>query len=133
MFGEEDQDTFCGFDASRPNHSSSPKPETLVPSTSHASSSYTVDLDLSEGKPMDRPSPLKTFTNRWKKRRDDLSRHHQQNDDLSTESTSRRSERVKRDINRFDPSVSSVEVQAKTGSVATQTVVRDDLSQWLRR
>ena len=28
MFGEEDQDTFCGFDASRPNHSSSPKPET---------------------------------------------------------------------------------------------------------
>ena len=59
VFGGEEV-TFH-FDVSRP-----PAPLTVQPA-----SPSTVDLDLSESGPSDRPSPLKTFTARWKKRREE--------------------------------------------------------------
>ena len=100
MFGGESQVTFHGFDVSRP-----PAPLTLQPA-----SPSTVDLDLSESGPSDRPSPLKTFTARQKKRRDD------------------QIERIKGATRRLDSNVSRVEVDGRTPSASL-----GDLSQWLRR
>ena len=100
MFGGESQVSFHGFEASRP-----PTPLTVQPA-----SPSTVDLDLSESGPSDRPSPLKTFTARQKKRRDD------------------QIERIKGATRRLDSNVSRVEVDDRTPSASL-----GDLSQWLRR
>ena len=63
------------------------------------------DSDLSESSP-ERPSPMKTFVNRWRERRDDLRRRKIQEtlEDSVEEPSIRRSNREKRTINRFNPS-----------------------------
>ena len=96
-----------------------------------APSQISSEVDLSESGPSNRPSPAKTFCERWKMRRND-ERCRNLSENSLTEMPIRRSNRMKRLINRFDPSsVSALEIQVE--SVATQTSDWDDLSQWLQQ
>ena len=63
------------------------------------------DSDLSESSPI-RPSPMKTFVDRWRERRNDLlhRRENESQEDSVEEPSTRRSKRERRPINRFNPS-----------------------------
>ena len=114
---ECDPNSTGGFDCSQLQSCSGVEPST----------SQTSEVNISG--PANRPSPAKTFSERWKMRRNE-ERYRTMNEDVQTELPMRRSNRVKRLINRFDPSVSILEVQA--ASIATQTDW-DDLSLWLHK
>ena len=137
MFNEGNGSTFEGFAVSVGEPGQDPDPtgglddsKLASRSSEEPTSSLQSEATLSNSGPQDRPSPAKTFSERWKIRRNE-EKCRELDENAQSELPMRRSNRMKRLINRFDPSVSTLEVQ--TVSTATQTSEWDDLSQWLQR